>query len=473
MMADWMTTWIGASIGAFLALVLLSIIAFFFARRFASWAVGRFTTIVMNDRYPENSWEMVSALTRVSPYKVLENSLRVAEGTTIDRPFGSPRKFLDYDGLLFSPAQLSVLPAPEYAEVDMRLTIGPMAKKPLHLEIPLLAGAIGFGVGVSEKTKIAIAKGTAAVGTVTNTGEGGFLPEERNNAKYLIYQYHTATWTKDPEILKQADAIEIRMGQGANAGAATYIPMQEMRGKASQLMQLPDQEYIVIPSRHQEIQKPQDLRKLVDQLRELTGGVPIGVKLCASGKVEADLEVAIQAGVDFISMDGGQGGYKGSAPILQDDFGLPTIYAVSRAVRYLQQRGVKDSITLLSGGGYYTPSHCLKALALGVDGVYLGTALLWGMTHDQVTKAIPWEPPTQLLFYSGRFQHEFDEQEAAQYLARFFSAFIDEMRIATLALGKTSVRQVGVEDLVALDSLTSQVTNIPLAYTPRLPRSPS
>ncbi|MGF9800246.1 FMN-binding glutamate synthase family protein [Brevibacillus agri] len=472
-MGDWVTIWIGASIGAFLAIVLLATVAFCFSRGFVRWAVGHFAKIVMNDRYPENIWEIVSALTRVSPQKVLENSLRAAEGTAIDRPFGTPRKFLNYDGLLFSPAQLSVLPAPENAEVDMRLTIGPMAKKPLTLEIPLLAGGIGFGVGVTDKTKIAIAKGTAAVGTVTNTGEGGFLPEERENAKYLIYQYHSATWTKSPEILKQADAIEIRIGQGATAGAATFIPHRDLRGKASQVMHVPDQEYIVIPSRHKEVQKPDDLRKLVDQLRELTEGVPIGVKLCASANMEADLEVAIMAGVDFISMDGGQGGYKGSAPILQDDFGLPTIYAVSRAVRYLQKRGVKDKITLLSGGGYYTPSHCLKALALGVDGVYLGTAMLWGMAHDQVTKAIPWEPPTQLLFYGGHSQKEFDEQEAAKYLEHFFCAFVDEMRIATLALGKTSVREVGVDDLIALDSMTSKVTNIPLAYTPRIPHSPS
>lgn len=472
-MGDWVTIWIGAIIGTFLAIVLLATIAFCFSRGFVRWAVGHFVKIVMNDRYPENIGEIVSALTRVSPQKVLENSLRSAEGIAIDRPFGSPRKFLDYDSLLFSPAQLAVLPAPESAKVEMRLTIGPMAKKPLTLEIPLLAGAIGFGVGVTEKAKIAIAKGTAAVGTATNTGEGGFLREERENAKYLIYQYHSAAWTKSPEILKQADAIEIRMGQGATAGTATFIPHQELCGKASQVMNVPDQEYIVIPARHKEVQQPDDLRKLVDQLRELTEGVPIGVKMCASAKLEADLEVAIMAGVDFISLDGGQGGYKGSAPILQDDFGLPTIYAVSRAVRYLQKRGVKEKITLLSGGGYYTPGHCLKALALGADGVYLGTAMLWAMAHDQVTKAIPWEPPTQILFYNGRFTKEFDEQEAAKCLEHFFRAFVHEMRIATLALGKTSIRQVGVADLIATDSMTSKVTNIPLAYTPHNPQRQS
>lgn len=152
-MGDWVTIWIGATIGTFLAIVLLATVAFCFSRGFVRWAVGHFVKIVMNDRYPENIGEIVSALTRVSPQKVLENSLRSAEGIAIDRPFGSPRKFLDYDSLLFSPAQLAVLPAPESAKVEMRLTIGPMAKKPLTLEIPLLAGAIGFWRGCDGKSQ--------------------------------------------------------------------------------------------------------------------------------------------------------------------------------------------------------------------------------------------------------------------------------------------------------------------------------
>lgn len=102
-MGDWVTIWIGATIGTFLAIVLLATVAFCFSRGFVRWAVGHFVKIVMNDRYPENIGEIVSALTRVSPQKVLENSLRSAEGIAIDRPFGSPRKFLDYDSLLFSP----------------------------------------------------------------------------------------------------------------------------------------------------------------------------------------------------------------------------------------------------------------------------------------------------------------------------------------------------------------------------------
>ena len=111
--------------------------------------------------------------------------------------------------LVFSPAQLATFPRDEEEEVDISITIGPKAKKPLTLDIPIMAGGMGYGIGVSEKVKIAIAQGTAAVGTCTNTGEGPLLPEERENAKYVIVQYSSGHWSHDLEVLKQADAVEI------------------------------------------------------------------------------------------------------------------------------------------------------------------------------------------------------------------------------------------------------------------------
>lgn len=452
--------------GASLAIMLAGLGAFVCARPLVKWMVGRFIKRLMSDRYAENIWEMVTAMTRISPRIVVENSLRAAVAGVIERPFGSPRKFLNFDGLVFSPAQLAVLPAHEFADVDMRITIGPRAAKPLTLEIPLMAGGMGYGIGLSEKVKIAIAKGTAAVGTSTNSGEGPLLPEERKFARYYILQYSSGHWSKEPETLRQADAIEIHIGQGATAGAASFIPQEFIEGRARTLLHVQEGEFLVIPSRHREIAQPQDLKQLVDKLRTITGGVPIGVKICPSGRLEADLEVAIQADVDFISIDGGQAGTKGGAPILEDDFGLPTIFALSRAVRYLKQRGVKERISLLSGGGYATPGDCLKALALGADAVYMGTALLWAMTHVQVTKAIPWEPPTQLVMYPGSMKEEFDEEEAAKYLSNFLVSCVEEMKVAIRALGKTSVRDVTADDLIALDEWTSKVTNVRLAIEP-------
>lgn len=194
---------------------------------------------------PENIWEMVSAITRTPPTAVVENSLRAASGKVIERPFGSPRKFLHFDGLIFSPAQLSVLPANEEAPVELKITIGPAAKKPLTLDIPIMLGAWGYGIGVSEKFKIAAAKATAVVGTATNTGEGLLLPEDRELSKYLIMQYSSGPWSRDPETLRQADAIEIHIGQGASAAAASRIPPEYLQGRAREMFKLKDEETVL------------------------------------------------------------------------------------------------------------------------------------------------------------------------------------------------------------------------------------
>ncbi|UIO40099.1 FMN-binding glutamate synthase family protein [Brevibacillus brevis] len=464
MAGNWIPFLIGSFVGSMVALIVVGLLLICLFRPLTQWLLAKFMKRLMSDRYPENIFEMVSAMTKVSPRYVLENSLRAATGQAIERPFGSPRKFLNFDSLIFSPAQLAMMPACEDIEVDMQITIGPMAKKPLTLDIPIMAGAMGYGIGVSEDVKIAIAKGTAAVGSLTNTGEGPLLPEERKFAKNLILQYNSGKWAKEPEILRQADAIEIHFGQGATAASASFIPAEYIQGRAAEIMGVQDEEMIVIPSRHPEVQKPEDLKQLVDKLRTITDGVPIGVKICASAILEKDLEIVIQAGVDFISIDGGQAGTKGGPPILEDDFGLPTIYALTRAVRYLEKKGVKERITLLSGGGYNTPGECLKAIALGADGIFMGTALLWAMTHDQVTKAIPWEPPTELITYPGSLKNKFDPDSAAKYLTNFFLSFVDEMEIAILALGKTSLCEVTAADLVSLDEMTSKVTKVPLAY---------
>ncbi|MBO8170811.1 MAG: FMN-binding glutamate synthase family protein [Bacillaceae bacterium] len=437
---------------------------FIFIRPIIKGVLANFIKRIMKERYDKNIWEMITASKRYTPIYNIENSLRAETGKVINRPFGSPRKFVNFDGLIFSPAQLAVMATPQGTSIDTKIQIGPRASRPLKLDMPILLGGMGYGVAVSEKVRIAMAKATAAVGTATNAGEGGFLPEDRKYARHLILQFAKADWSQKEENLKQADAIEIYIGQGSHAAASAKIYPENLQGRAREIMDLDPEEVAILPSRHKEMNQKEDLKQLVNYLRNITGGVPIGIKLSPGHLIEKDLEACIKAKVDFISIDGGQAGTKGSPPILEDDFGLPTIYALSRAIHYLEKRNVKDQISLLVGGGFFTPGDCLKALAMGADAVYMGTAPLWAMTHTQVVKSVPFEPPTQLTFYAGTQTHQFNEEEAAYYLKNFFLSFVEEMKVAVEALGKTSIRMVNREDLVALDELTSQITGIPLAY---------
>ena len=116
----------------------------------------------------------------------------------------------------------------------------------------------------------------------------------------------------------------------------------------------------------------------------MTGGVPIGVKMGAGGKIEEDIDHLIELGVDYIAIDGGQAATLGAPPILSDDMGIPTLHAVVRAVNHLEKRNMKGQISLIVSGGLFVPGHFLKVLALGADAVYLGSAILFAVSHHSI-----------------------------------------------------------------------------------------
>lgn len=421
-----------------------------------------FIHLIETEPFSQNLWETVSLAKRMDPQTIVENGMRAEGGVLIKRPFGSPRKMPHFNQLLFMPKQLAQLPTADEAFIDTKTVIGPAAKRPLELEIPIIVTGMAYGLALSEKVKIALAKGATMAGTATNAGEGAVLPEERGYAKKLIMQYSRAKWGKDPELLKQADMIEIHIGQGSSGASPSQVPGLHLKGKAGKLMGVSPEETATIHAQMPGISRPRDWRRLVDRLRRLTDGVPIGMKIIP-GRVEKDIEVAIQAGVDFITIDGAQAATKGTPPILQDDLGLPTVIGLCRAAEYLEKRGVKKQISLIVSGGLKSPGDYLKALALGADAVALGASLIFAVSHLQGTgKALPWEPPTQLVYYSGSIADQFNVEMGAKYLSNALFSIVDEMKLGVIALGKTSVHDLDKSDLVALDPLSAAIANVPL-----------
>jgi glutamate synthase domain-containing protein 2 len=439
-------------------------VVFFLSFRgiFKHW-IGERIRILLTDTYLRNVWEIISSGSRYVAQNIVDTALRCENDEAISRTWGTTRKMSRFDGLMFLPAQLSVLPTKESIKIQTKTCIGPKAKRPLHLDIPLLISGMGVGVGISKKLKLAITKGAAAVGTASNTGEGPFWQEERKWAKKLILQYSRSKWAKDPKILKQADMIEIAVGNGASAGTPYIIDPQDLSTSMKQLMELNPGEPAMIHSRVPNIDDPSDWKELVTYLRKVTDGVPIGVKIVPA-RVEEDVRCAIEAGVDFITIDGAQAGVRESSPILQDDFGLPTLRGLVRAVQVLDEQNVRDQISIIVSGGLYSPGEYLKAIALGANAVALGTVILISAIHTQVTKVLPFEPISQLAWSSGKFADQLDVEKAAKHTANLLKSSIEEMKIATMCLGKKSIMEVSKEDLIALDPETSRLTGVPLAY---------
>lgn len=457
-----------AFIASLVTMIAVGILFLAFYRPILKRMAGRVIRLFLTETYSKNVWEIFSSGKRFNPFNIVQNALRSEQKQSIVRSMGTPYKMVDFDGLMFLPAQLAVLPTREEYKIKTKTLIGPRASRPLKLEIPLLVAGMGAGTALSEPMKIAIAKGTSQVGTTTNTGEGPFLEEERKWADKLVVQYGRTSWAKDPEILRQADMVEIVVGTGAMSGTPYTVPAGRLSEKMRQKMGLSPGEDGRIRSRVPNIEQPEDWQKLIAELREITYGVPVGVKIVPA-KVEEDLEWALKADVDFVTIDGAQAGTKESAPILQDDMGLPTLSGLVRAVDYLEKKGARERISVIASGGLYTPGDYLKALALGADAVALGTVVVLAAMHTQVTKVLPWEPPPQLAWYEGEASEKLNIDEAAQHVANLFKSSVEEMEIAVTCIGKKSLHEVNREDLVALDPETARIAGVPLAYERQRP----
>lgn len=419
---------------------------------------------LMTEPYQANLYELVSSVTRTGLQEIVETNLRSQQSGLLQRPMGSPRRFPSLDMLTFAVAQLHVMPTQLHTPVELSCIIGKKAAKPLRLTMPLMIGGMGYGVGISKNAKIALAKGAAMSQVAVNSGQGPILDEDRRAAHQYIYQFNRSTWGNRKIDLENCDAIEIQVGQGAMAGVGHVSRVQNMDRQVRRQYGFSNDVKLVSHSRLPQVQQADQLAGLVASLKQAGGGVPVGIKIAAGKYLEADMQIACDSGADFICVSSAEAGSNGSPPILQDDFGIPSLYAFSRAGEWMDQKGYKSGVSLIASGKIRTPGDMLKALALGADACYIGTIALFAISHTQLAKVLPFEPPTQLTWYGAEGEDRFDPQEGAMSLHRFLSSFRDEVTVGVRALGKTRITDVCRSDLVALEQDASRGCGVPMAY---------
>ncbi|HWO97816.1 MAG TPA: FMN-binding glutamate synthase family protein [Bacillus sp. (in: firmicutes)] len=422
--------------------------------------------IILTDSYQENIMELIPGLRHMGVQNVIENSLRAETGDVLHRPLGSSKKWPHFEPITFIPAQVTPFPIDGEEDVDVKVTIGPKAKKPMEIKIPLIISGMAYGIALSEQARLALAQAAKDTGTAINSGEGGILPEELDTAGKYILQFSKAEWSKEEDLIKRADMIEIKFGQGALFGMGGKISPKNLTGRAREIFGLKENEDAVIFENFFENQTLEDLKELVDVLRTMSGGVPIGAKIGASGKIEEDIDRLIDIDVDYIAIDGGQAATHGAPPILADDMGIPTLHAIVRAVNHLEKRNMKGQISLIVSGGLLVPGHFLKVLALGADAVYLGSAILFAVSHNQALNALPFEPPTQAVWNQGKFKDQFKTEDGAKSAEKFLTASVEEMKMALRAMGKRSLKDLSKKDLVSYDELTARMIGIPFSFEP-------
>lgn len=434
--------------------------------RIVNTVVDAVVSRILQDPYTENLYSYVTVVQKLSARALVEAGMRAETGKPLERPLGSPIVLSRWEQLMFNPVHLYRMPTQDGVQIQTGVTIGPKAKKPLSLEIPIMITGMSYGGALGLKAKMALARGASMAGTSTNSGEAPLIPEERREAKYFIGQYNRGGWMNDHESLSQLDAIEIQLGQGAQAAAPMGTASWQIDESFRRRFNLAEGEDAPIHTRLKGINRPEDLPPLVRRLRE-TYGVPVGLKTCATHYLEHEIDRALEGGIDYIVVDGAEAGTHGGPTILQDDVGLPTIYALARTIRHLKRRGVKKDVSVIAAGGLTTPGHFLKAMALGADAVYIGSIALVGMLQTQLNIATPFEPPVQTALYHGKFKEDINIEEAAEHLAKFLKSCVEEMKMVAYALGKTDLKQIDRTDLVCMDRELARVLGVDYAGLPR------
>ncbi len=391
-------------------------------------------------------------------------------------------RFPTLDDLVFVPASMTRLPLEGYREsCDSVTVLGDrkgLVAKPLELKIPIYIASMSFGA-LSASAKAALGYGASKVGTMTCTGEGGMLADEREASDKLVYQMTPSRYMLDLDHLRQADAIEIAIGQGAKPGTGGLLLGMKVSERVAGMRSLPtgvDQRSTV---RHPDFLGADDLQVKIEELREATDyQVPIFVKMGAT-RPRFDVAIAAKAGADVIVVDGAEGGTGASPELLLNHTGVPTISAIRAAREALEDCGMADEVKLVAAGGIRTGVDAAKALALGADCVMIGTGAMISLgcnspRYREGYAALGTEPgechhchtglcPVGIATQDPELESRMDVAAGAERVARFLTAMTMEITLLAKACGKSSVHNLETEDLRALSLEASAFTGVKLA----------
>ena len=406
------------------------------------------------------------------------------------RGLGAKRRLPHFDDLVFLGASLSRYPLEGYREKCSSSTVlgTRFASRPIELKTPITIAGMSFGA-LSANVKEALGRAATEIGTSTTTGDGGMTPEERQSSKTLVYQCLPSRYGFNPDDVRQADAIEVVIGQGAKPGGGGMLLGQKVSPRVAAMRTLPEGIDQRSACRHPDWTGPDDLEIKIEELREITDWEkPIYVKVGAS-RPYYDIALAVKAGADVIVLDGMQGGTAATQEVFIEHVGIPTLAAIRPAVKALQDLGMHRKVQLIVSGGIRNGADVAKALALGADAVSIGTAALvalgdndphWQADYEALGSTAgaydDWHEgrdPAGITTQDAELAKRLDPIAAGRRLANYLSVLTLEAQTIARAAGKSHVHNLEPEDLVALTVEAAAMAGVPLAGTNWIPGTES
>ncbi len=362
-----------------------------------------------------------------------------------------------WDDIQLLTGQLWKKPLMDDDKVGTELVIGKNAKKPMRLKIPIFVSDMSFGA-LSEEAKVALSKGAEMAGTGICSGEGGMLPEEQEANSNYFYELASGRFGWDIEKVKLCQAFHFKAGQGAKTGTGGHLPGEKVVGKIAKVRGLKEGEAAISPSKFSDLDSPSDYRKVAEEVREATGGIPIGFKLSAQ-HIEKDIDFALEVGVDYIILDG-RGGGTGAAPeVFKQNISVPTIPALARARKHLDKRGAKD-VTLIITGGLRTESDFIKAMALGADGIAVSNSALQAIGCLGMRACHTNNCPVGIATQKKDLRSRLIIEESATQLKNYFEATVHLMQVMARACGHDNLSGFCQDDLTTFNREMAHLAGI-------------
>lgn len=378
------------------------------------------------------------------------------------RGFGRSKDVPKFDDIVILPAQASIAPVDKYREpCNTKVKLGTrFAKKPLEADTPVLIGGMSFGA-LSKEAKLGLAKGSAMVGSVANTGEGGMLPEERELSDKLVVQYSSGRFGVSAKYLNAGDAVEVKIGQGAKPGMGGHLMAEKVSPEVAKIREIPEGTDALSPCRFLDSQSKEELAEHIELIREVTDWeVPIIVKL-GPGRVDEDVKIAYEVGADIIALDGMEGGTGASPEIVSEETGVPTIPALALAVKTLEEIGAKDDVDLIITGGIRNGADVAKALAMGADAVYIATASMISMGCIGCRNCSKGTCPVGIATQNPKLR-TLDVDEAAEHVANYINAITEEAKMLAQLAGHDDLSKLNRTDLRVLSNDVKAMTGLKL-----------
>jgi glutamate synthase domain-containing protein 2 len=398
------------------------------------------------------------------------------------RGFSLFKKIPSWDDLTFLPGTLTRFVIEGYREKCLtRTVLGPRAKRPMVLDIPVYITGMSFGA-LSYEAKIALARGATMAGTATCSGEGGMIPDERRYSVKWYYQCIQSRYGFNPHHLRLADACEFFIGQGCKVGLGGHLMGQKVTDQVAEMRSLPAGIDQRSPARHPDWLGPDDLALKIQEIREATNWeIPIQLKLGAA-RVYDDVRMAAKTDPDVIYIDGMEGGTGAGPHIATEETGVPGIAAIRQARKALDDVDRSGEISLVYAGGIRNGADVAKALALGADAVAIGHSALMALNCNKDIPEADYETeigveagycyhchtgrcPVGVTTQDPKLRARLDPDAAAERVYNFLHCLAIECQMMARACGKTNVHSLEPEDLAALTMEASAIAGVPLAGT--------